>query len=263
MNQSWLCRLADRLILCPTTHAIDVQDRRRHMVRVGDDAVEVWVHDVGPADQDVDVYVLKFPGTGGRAERSTDQPGSFWPQLRTQIWAVNPPGYGRSSGCASLRKLGATARTVFDELRSGAAGRPLIVMANSLGGASALHLAANRSVDGLVLRNPPPLREVILGRYALRSLYLGAWLIAGQVPAELDSLSNARRSTAPAIFVTSDRDTIVPPKYQRQLLEAYAGPKQQVVLADADHISAMNETELAQYRRALEGLLGALRAAKS
>jgi uncharacterized protein len=258
MKEPWLCRLANRLILRPTAHAIPVEGKQRRVVRVGDDVVEVWFHELGPPDRDVDLCVLKFPGTGGRAERATDQPASFWPHLRVQIQAVNPPGYGGSTGCASLRKLAVTARTVFDDLRSRAGPCPLIVMSNSLGGAAALHLAATRPVDALILRNPPPLREVILGRYALRGLYLGPWLIACQVPSELDCLKNARRATMPAVFVMSARDTIVPPEYQRQLHDAYAGPKQLVVLSDATHASPMGEAETEQYRHALDGLLSEL-----
>ena len=249
-----LGRIADRLILFPTNHAIEVTDKTRRTVTAGEGRVEVWIQDAGPAERDVDVFVLKFGGTEGRAELATPQPACFWPSLRAQLWTVNPPGYGGSGGRASMRKLAPTACAVFEELQRLAAGRPVVLVANSLGGTCALHLAARYEVAGLVLRNPPQLNELIVGRFGWRSCYLGAWLIARQVPAELDCCSNAQRSTAPAVFVMSECDTIVPPRYQRTIHEAYAGPNKVIVLPDAEHADSMSPATTAEYQQALDWL---------
>jgi uncharacterized protein len=257
-----LGRLADRLILCPTNHAIQVSDKTCRSLSVGQDTVEVWVQDVGPVERDVDVYVLKFVGTGGRAECSTDQPACYWPELGTRLWTVNPPGYGGSSGRASVRKLAPTARAVLEDLMRWADGRPVVLFGNSLGGTCALHLAARYKVDGLILRNPPPLREMILGRFGWRSCYLGAWLITRQVPEELDCRANARRAAAPAVFVMSAQDTTVPPRYQRFIHEAYCGEKEIVVLENAGHAGALSLEGAAAYQRALDWLWSSILAAR-
>lgn len=254
MLSRWLGRMADRLILCPTTHAIEVTDKRCLPLTVGQDRVEVWEHDVGPADRESDVLVLKFPGTGGRAEYSTDQPACFWPDLRVRLWTVNPPGYGGSTGRASLVKLAPTARKVFEQAKREAAGRPLVLFANSLGGTCALHLAARFPVDGLILRNPPPLRQIIMARFGWRTGLLGARLIAGQVPEELDSLVNAPRVQAPAVFLMSERDAIVPPKYQRLIHEAYSGPKRVVSLKNAGHATSLTPDDVSAYQESLAWL---------
>jgi uncharacterized protein len=255
-------RLADRLILCPTNHAIQVSDRSCRSLNVGHDNVEIWTQDVGPVEREVDLYVLKFVGTGGRAECSTDQPACYWPTLRTRLWTVNPPGYGGSSGRASIRKLAPTARAVFEELMRLADGLPVVLFGNSLGGTCALHLAARYKVDGLILRNPPPLREMILGRFGWRSCYLGAWLITRQVPEELDCRANAGRATAPAVFVMSAQDTTVPPKYQRLIHEAYGGEKEIVVLENAGHAAPFSPEAAAAYQRALDWLWSSIVAAR-
>jgi uncharacterized protein len=255
-------RLADRLILCPTNHAIQVSDRSCRSLNVGHDNVEIWTQDVGPVEREVDLYVLKFVGTGGRAECSTDQPACYWPTLRTRLWTVNPPGYGGSSGRASIRKLAPTARAVFEELMRLADGLPVVLFGNSLGGTCALHLAARYEVDGLILRNPPPLREMILGRFGWRSCYLGAWLITRQVPEELDCRANAGRATAPAVFVMSAQDTTVPPKYQRLIHEAYGGEKEIVVLENAGHAGPFSPEAAAAYQRALDWLWSSIVAAR-
>ena len=136
-------------------------------------------------------------------------------------------------------------------------------MGNSLGGISSLHLAATRSLDGLVLRNVPPLRQLIRRRYALRGLVFGSWLIASHVPAELDAIANARRATMRCVSVMSDRDRVVPPPYQRRLHAAYAGPYQLVMLAGGGHASSMSENEMDQYRLALCGWLAEVRPARA
>lgn len=263
MLARWLRLSADRLILRPTTHAIEVTDKRCLPLNVGQDRVEVWEHEVGPVDRELDVLVLKFPGTGGRAEYSTDQPACFWPDLRTRLWTVNPPGYGGSSGNASVAKLAPTARVVFEHGRQAAAGRPLLLFANSLGGVCALHLAARFQVDGLILRNPPPLRQIIMARFGWRTGLLGAWLIARQVPDELDCLVNARRATVPAVFLMSERDTIVPPKHQRLIHEAYNGPKRVVVLKNAGHATSLTPDDVSLYQESLDWLWASIQASRS
>jgi len=259
MRETLLARLANRFILCPTTHPIEVQDKTRHTIPVGDDRVEVWMHEVGPVDRAVDVFVLKLAGTGGRAECATDQPACFWPEVRAQIWAFNPPGYGSSTGRASLKKLAPAARAVFEHLQQHAGDCPIVLASNSLGGASALHVAARYRVDGLILRNPPQLPELIIDRFAWRSLYFGAWLIAREVPAELDCCANARQVTAPAVFVMSASDSVVPPGNQRLIHDAYGGPKKIVVLHDAEHATPMTETQVDQYVQSLQWLCSLVR----
>src|SRR5688572_30524354 len=96
--------IADRLILRPSTHRVSALGKSRLALphRKGD--LEVWTQRVGATDlDDVDLFVLKFAGTAGRAERSTYHPLDTWSDLRGELWSVNPPGYGGSTGAASVR----------------------------------------------------------------------------------------------------------------------------------------------------------------
>ncbi len=255
MKDTFLSRLADRFILCPTTHRIPVDGKSRRTLPVGDDQIEIWTHRVrAQHTDDVDVFVLKLVGAGGRAERATDQPVNYWPNIRAEIWAANPPGYGGSGGRASLQKLPAVATAVYDELTKHASGRPILVLGSSLGGVSALYLAAVRPIAGLIARNAPPLREVILGRYGWWNLNVGARIIAWQVPIELCCIRNAGRASAPAVFVTSERDRIVPSRVQRLAIDAYAGEKRILVLPNAGHVTSMTEGEAEQYGSLLDWL---------
>jgi pimeloyl-ACP methyl ester carboxylesterase len=117
-----------------------------------------------------------------------------------------------------------------------------------------LYLAARHALAGLILRNPPPLREVMLARFGWWPLNPGVRLLARQVPSELCAIRNAASATAPAIFVTAQRDRVVPPRCQQQLVDAYAGPKQVLPLAQADHHTPLSDEETEQYRQRLDWL---------
>jgi pimeloyl-ACP methyl ester carboxylesterase len=251
-----LAQLADRLILQPSRNPISAAGKVRRLLTTPHGFLEVWTQRVGALGlEEVDVFVLKFSGAGGRAERTSHHPLDAWSDLTGEVWSVNPHGYGGSSGPASLQTLAVAARAAYKELANVAAGRPLFVMGNSLGTVLALHLAATHRVDGLVLRNPPPLRQLIVGRHGWWNLWLGAMLVSTQVPDELCSIANARRCVdVPALFIGSVRDRIVPPHYQAQIVRAYAGPKRIMRLRKADHDAVMNAEEQDRYRRELRWL---------
>jgi len=247
-----LSRLADKLVLCPTRHPIAAPGKSRRLVDVDGERVEVWTHPNGDHSTDeAELFLLKFPGTGGRAERATDHPADQWPGVKAELWAVNPPGYGCSSGRASLPKLPRTADVVCEELQRVADGRPILVTGNSLGTATALYASAHHEVAGVILRNVLPLKELIVGHHGRWSLWVGAWLLARSVPRELDVLISAARCTAPAVFIVSRRDRTVPPKYQQPVIDAYAGPKQIQLLAEADHADLPTTVEQHQYAKLL------------
>lgn len=248
-------KIADRLILRPTKHPVAAPDKTRRMIPFGRGSIEIWTRSISATHRDnVDVFVLKFSGTAGRAERSTYHPMDYWADLRAELWSFNPPGYGGSTGMASVSTLAAAATTAYRELADIAQGRPIIVMGNSLGTVAALHLAANFPIAGLVLRNPPPVRQLIFGRHGWWNLWIASWLIAQRVPRQLCSISNAARSHCPAVFLSSRRDTTVPPQFQDRIIEAYHGPRRVLQLKEAGHASSLNLEEQRDYARHLDWL---------
>src|SRR6478736_2180132 len=90
------------------------------------------------------------------------------------------------TSCAST----ATPIARNDGLRSTrtlSANPPIYVFGASIGSAVAMDVAANREVRGLILHNPPPLRQIILRNYGWWNLWLLAGPVALQIPRELDS----------------------------------------------------------------------------
>ncbi len=248
-------RIADRLILRPTKHPVAAPDKTRRMIPFGRGSIEIWSRMIGATHRDdVDVFVLKFSGTAGRAERSTYHPLDYWTDLRANLWSVNPPGYGGSTGTASLSTLAEAASTAYRELADIAQGRPIIVMGNSLGTVSALYLAANFPIAGLVLRNPPPVRQLIIGRHGWWNLWVAAWAIAQHVPQQICSIANSSRAHCPAVFLTSRRDTTVPSTFQDRIIDAYRGPRRVLKMKEAGHATSLNLGEQREYARHLDWL---------
>jgi len=168
-------------------------------------------------------------------------------------WGVNYPGYGNSAGPATLHRLATAARDAYAALAVVAHGRPIILIGNSMGTVAALHVAAHDRVAGLVLQNPPPLRDLILLRHGWYNLWLVAGPIALAVPKSLDSLANASRVRAPALFLSSSNDDVVPTKYQSKVMRSFAGKWRVLHLPGAGHndpVPEWAEREVAEQIRA-------------
>ena len=241
--------LTDRIILEPSRHDIQVPERKPLLFPHGDGELEVWVHRVGKqCTGKPDLYVLEFPGTASRAEHRTDFLEDCWTDSCVEIWSVNPPGYGNSSGTASLGKLTQMAERALREVRRAAVETPVLAAGGSLGSVSAIYLAGRHQVEGVMVQNPTALREVIL---AQSGWWHFNWLIraaAAQIPAELDSIANAGRASVPAVFVSAQQDSVVPARIQQQIIETYKGPCKVLSLPDADHGTPLSESDVRQLR---------------
>jgi hypothetical protein len=204
---------------------------------VGDRNVEVFVDRTAACKDTPQAYVLGFTGNNGRAEEMVGwMTSERWADFPVEIWMVNYPGFGKSTGPAKLDAIVPAALEVYDALRKVAGDRPIYIDGNSFGAAVALHVATVRPVEGLVLKNPPALRQVILQRYGWWNLYLLAGPVASQVPAELDAPAMAAKVSVPAVFLMAEGDTLVPPRFQAYVHDAYAGPKMIVRMPNHDHI---------------------------
>lgn len=243
------------------------------------------------------VLFIKFPGTAGRAERSSVFPANLIasskaeelnrknriqvvephdhsrraePSVdkdhRYEVWTWNPPGYGRSSGRASLTTLAPAAEAFAAQVvhARGGSKSQVWLCGNSLGCLCALSLAARLSdwlppqvaADRclLWLRNPPELAETILrvaDRYASRS-----WMrrVVSQLPVGLSAVETASKCKLPAVFLMSERDELVPPSSQRTIHEAYEGEHRVVKLTDIGHGGPIEEQHHAEIQAALTWL---------
>ena len=249
-------RLPDHLILFPTRMPVNPGGAVRKTIPFENEQLEIWTaqSQLARSSGNTDVYVLRFHGNADRAERWPAEEAEMWPDRAIEVWGVNYPGFGGSTGSARLSKIGPAALAAFDELRRHAGERPIVPFGTSIGATAALHVAAHRPVPGLILQNPPPLREMILRRFGWWNLWLLAGPVALQIPKDLDSITNARAIRVPAIFLLSERDEIVPPAYQHLVVNAYGGAKRVISLREAYHNDPIDRTALAELHNALDWL---------
>lgn len=118
-----------------------------------------------------------------------------------------------------------------------------------------MHVAAHRPVAGLILHNPPALRQIFLRQFGWWNLWLLAGPLAQKLPADLDSVANARAVHVPAIFLLAENDEIVAPRFQSLVVDAHAGEKRVIPLAGAGHNSPVEGAGLANFYAALGWLM--------
>jgi uncharacterized protein len=276
--------LADHLILFPTTGPINSGGAVRKTIPFQNGELEVWTATSRRAQQQssADVFILRFYGNADRADRWPEAEAEMWSDRAVEVWGMNYPGFGGSTGPARLSRIGPAALAVFDELQRRArsksvaesavrsespgssapatadvAARPILLFGTSIGATAALYVAASRpgKTAGLIVHNPPPLREMILRQFGWWNLWLLAGPIALQVPQELDSIQNARAIHTPAIFLLSEKDEMVAPRFHRLVVDAYAGDKRVITLRGAYHNDPIEGAAMADLNDALDWLL--------
>ncbi len=218
-----------RLILFPSTNPISLEGSglENRFVNVEGKKVQI----VCAIKKEAKATVLHFVGNASRAELDALGLKDWWYDFPVSVCSANYPGYGLSEGNADLKKIPKAVLTVFDEL---AKDGPVIVSGNSIGTSAALYIASKREVAGVFLVNPPPLHNLVLGEHGYWNAWLLAFPVACGIPLQLNSLLNAPKVKAPAVFISASHDEIVPVKYQRLIFNAYSGSKQ-IVTSEGGH----------------------------
>ena len=250
--------LLDRLVLEPSRDPIDHGTQRRELLSFEDQVLEAFVR--SSADEDPpELLILKFPGTAGRGERSTEFPMSLLPNVRVTMWTWNPPGYGGSGGRATMNSITKAAIEFWQQVvqREATDQTHIWLCGNSLGCATAMHVAASVKPDhrcGIILRNPPPLSPVF--KHIAKRYPLGKWAysIGDALCEEMDAVVSAGKFVWPAVFLQSELDTLVPPRLQQQIIDAYSGPKQLVLLEGLTHGGMPTESHKPLIQAAIDWL---------
>jgi hypothetical protein len=253
-----LVPLLDWLILYPTTEPIAAVTATRRAIPFEHGELEIWTaaSESARASGRPEFYLLCFSGNGGRAEYSVETESEIFNSRSIEVWSVNYPGYGASTGPARLARIGPASLAAFDSLKSIANDRPIIVYGFSLGSAAALHVAAHRRVAGVIVQDPPALRQMILGQHGWWNLWLLAGPLSLRLPPALDSVTNAKTIHVRGVFLLGEKDDLVLPKYQALVLHAYAGEKLVISVPGADHNSPIRGDALTRLQASIDWLLG-------
>lgn len=255
-------RILDRLVLRPSRHEIDPGLQERVMLSWGPrgEALECFVQRRGDVSKPLDLLIVKFPGTAGRAERSSLFPANQFPDLTSEVWTWNPPGYGGSGGRASLKRIEHASLDFWRQMLGSSRLTPktrIWICGNSLGCIPALRVAGD--IDslgrmGLVLRNPPPLAHVV--KEVATKYPLGRMInpVADSLHDSMNAIVIAEKVTWPAVFLQSELDELVLPAMQDEVIHAFAGPKKVVVLDGLSHGSLTTDLHESPIQQSLEWL---------
>ncbi|MCC7461973.1 MAG: alpha/beta fold hydrolase [Gammaproteobacteria bacterium] len=220
-----------RALLYHPTPAVQRDDLASLYVESDGVRVQVWVAGARAGDPAAAALVY----FGGNAEDTAGSIDTLAAALPGRVlYLVNYRNYGGSSGTPTERGLLADSEAVYDTVRARHPAGRIAVMGRSLGAGVAVHLAAVRSVDRLVLVTPYdsmvavarehfgwlPVSLLVRDGYDARATVLGG------------------RVRAPTLIVIAVDDEVVPARRGEALAAAFPGGQASVLrIAGATHNS--------------------------
>jgi uncharacterized protein len=144
---------------------------------------------------------------------------------------LNYRGYGGSQGRPSERALLADALMIYDWISSqpGVDAHRVGLIGRSLGSGIAAYVASERPAAAVVLVTPyDSVVEIARRRFP----YCATQLLLKH---RFDALGFARRARAPALVLLAEFDTVIPKRHALQLIEAWAGKKEVVLIPNTNH----------------------------
>jgi fermentation-respiration switch protein FrsA (DUF1100 family) len=184
---------------------------------------------------------------GNAANISNHLPLVAWlPPEGFNVLMIDYAGFGRSEGKPSLDGLVEDALAALRYLRTrpDADAQKLIVIGQSIGGATALRLLAvdRTGVRLAVIDSAFASYRGIARDAALQSVVLAPFLplaLPLLPPAERDPITALSRIDLPLLFVHGTGDGVIPFKHSEQLFAAAREPKRFIRVEGAQHMEAM------------------------
>ena len=189
---------------------------------------------------------------GGNAEEVSWLTGVADQFAGWSLLLVNFRGYGESEGKPGENELLEDGLAIHDyaKRRPDVNSERIVAMGRSLGSGVAVHLAAHRSLRGVILVSPyDSIVEVAKGHYPFLPVSL-------MLRHRFDSLSRAPQIEAPLLCLVATEDRVIPAARSRTLFEAWRGTKTWLDVPRSDHDSIAGEPE---YWRSIADFLKALR----
>ena len=135
---------------------------------------------------------------------------------------VDYRGYGASAGAPSEQSLESDAAAWYDHFAP--RNKRIVGFGRSLGSGVAVHLAAERKLDAIILVAPfDSMVEVGKRHYPFLPV---SWLLKHR----FDSVSVAPKLNVPLLCVVATHDEVIPAEHAKRLYDAWAGPKKWIEL---------------------------------
>lgn len=161
-------------------------------------------------------------------------------------------GFGYSDGVPSLDGVVADTRAALDEARRRQPGLPLILLGQSLGGATAIRAVAEEPLDGdirlLVVDSAfASYRGIVRDATQASVLALIAPLAASTLPSgSRDPAQAMAKLRLPVLILHGEKDRVVPVEHGERLLAAAAGPKEFIRIPQGRHLDALTRADVRQ-----------------
>lgn len=146
-------------------------------------------------------------------------------------------GYPRAEGTPDGEKMLADALDIYDQAVKTFPGHPVYVLGQSLGTAPAVHLAAHRSVEGLVLISP--FKSMLSLAQSKMPYFPVGLLLKSPLRSDLD----IAKVTAPVLILHGEQDELVPLESGRALAALIKHRVQFEIVPDAGHATGLFEPD--------------------
>lgn len=227
--------------ITPATFDVDGVDLEDRALAVSDSvAVDTWYLTQAASRG----TVLFFGGNGFYLVQSREYIQSLTqPRVNVLLWDYR--GYGRSEGGPSVDALRDDALVVYDHLveERGVDPARVILWGHSMGSFLATHVAAERSVGGMVLENPATnvddWVQHLIPWYV--RLFLGV-----EVDPALQGEDNVARLTdltVPLLVVTGTEDNVTAPAMGRRLYEAAGSEQKRLIEVEGGDHNGLHQND--------------------
>lgn len=186
-------------------------------------------------------YLLFFYGSNEDAQIERKRLAFIADALDVNVVVFDYPGYGFSSGKVDPTAIRTDALLAFDAVRSFAPSAPIVIYGWSLGAEIAIHVAANRPADGLILQAPPASASAMAAAARRHDVpRLIRWAVSlrfdDETRAVFQGAQEIRAAAEPLLVLQGDLDEVVPISQAREVFTASpAAFKTFVIVPGADH----------------------------
>jgi pimeloyl-ACP methyl ester carboxylesterase len=177
-----------------------------------------------------DTVLLYF---GGNAEPVVYNALPMLRLAEVTAYLIDYRGYGDSDGSPSERALRDDALAHFDWIRTLHPQSRIVLVGRSLGSAMALHVAARRDIDGIVLISPfTSLRDV--------AAFHLPWLpIRPLFRHPFDVVPDARRIGADVLVIAGENDSVIPRRFTDALVRELPSGAEVHIISGTGHNDLM------------------------
>ncbi len=178
------------------------------------------------------VTILYFGGGNFQTGLNGLKVAKQFEALGVNLFMVDYPGYGDSSGKPSVAAMRNDGLSAYDFLRTQpeVSGTDIVVHGFSMGTEVASYVAANRPVSGLVLESPLTTIKQLVHNLIPWYERLFVTVHLAKPLQGINSESYLKKYTGPLLLLVGSKDTTAPPSQARELLRESATPTDRKIL---------------------------------